>query len=252
MQARILADALTAQSDTDGQPAAAVAATWRDRAVTVVAGPTREAIDPIRYLSNRSTGVFGYALAAAAVRLGAAVTLISGPTALAIPDGLDAFVRVESAAEMGRAVADALRAGAGWLFMAAAVADYAPDAAADAKLKKEDLGDVWTLQLQRTTDILGEVVPAARTEHCRIVGFALETDELLQRATAKLHDKGMDFVIANDPTTAGSGFGAGRHQIHLLAPQGTLWQSESLPKSELANEILTRLAIAVSESGGET
>ena len=122
---------------------------WRDQQVVVTAGPTHENLDPVRFLGNRSSGAMGYALAAAAVSAGARVTLISGPSELLPPRGLADLVSVRSAREMADAVAMALDGGAQWLIMAAAVADFGVDQPADAKLKKDDLGEVWTLQLRR-------------------------------------------------------------------------------------------------------
>ena len=145
---------------------------------------------------------------------------------------------------MADAVATALDGGAQWLIMAAAVADFGVEQAADAKLKKDDLGEVWTLQLRRNPDILGDIVPAHRSAILKVVGFALETDDLDRRAAAKLGAKQLDYIVANDPTAPGSGFGPGDHRVTLLGRSGRLWQSPSLPKTELAVELLSRLARA--------
>ncbi len=233
----------SANSESSDAPSGAdPAAFWSGRRVVITAGPTHEAIDPVRYLANRSTGVFGYALAEAAVRCGAAVTLISGPTCLVPPAGIDELILVETADEMAEAVERSLRTGADWLIMAAAVADFAPVKPAADKIKKDAVGPQWQLELARTVDILGEVVPAHRSAQTKVVGFALETEDLLARAQAKMQSKGLDYVVANDPTRAGSGFGARNHQIKLIGPEGLIWASESIAKTELAIRLLGQLA----------
>lgn len=222
---------------------------WTGRRVTVTAGPTCEAIDAIRYLGNRSTGVMGAALAQQLAALGARVNLIAGPGSAPPPAGLAALERVTSAAEMAAAVSAALDRGCDWLFMAAAVADYTPRRPLTGKLKKETQGDTWTLELVRTPDILRDVV-APRRDGLTVVGFALETDDLLANATAKLAAKKLDWIVANDPTAAGAGFGARPHSVHLLGPAGEVWHNpQPLPKLELAAELLTRLAAASASPG---
>ena len=215
---------------------------WQGRQVVITAGPTHEPLDPVRYLANRSSGAFGYALARQAVAGGAQVVLISGPVQQVPPRGLVALVRVESARDMSAAVGEALEQGADWLIMAAAVADFAPDQVAKTKLKKEDIGQIWGLTLKRNPDILGEVVPRHRRPGLKVVGFALETEEVATRAAAKLQAKELDYIVANDPTAPDSGFGDSDHAIILLGRQGELWTSPSLPKDALAWEILQRLA----------
>jgi len=222
---------------------------WRGREVVITAGPTHEAIDPVRYVANRSSGQMGYALAAAAVRAGARVHLISGPTALSAPRGLAGLVPVESAAEMAAAVKDALAADPEWLIMSAAVADYTPAEPAAGKIKKESLGARWSVEMKPSADILAEVVPTQRPGGLKVVGFALETEDVEARAARKREAKQMDFIVANNPMAAGSGFGAVVHQVLLLGAAGRIWQSESLPKSALAAELLARLAAA--EGAGE-
>ena len=222
---------------------------WAGKRVTVTAGPTREALDAIRFLSNRSTGAMGTALAHCLVAAGAEVTLIAGPGTAAAPAGLAAHRSVVSAAEMARAVGEALDAGCDWLFMAAAVADFAPREAAAGKVKKESKGDAWTVELVRTPDILREIV-GPRRAGLTVVGFALETDRLLERAAAKRTAKGMDWVVADDPTAAGAGFGDAPHTVHLLGPGGEVWTNpQPLGKDELARELVDRLA-ALAEGAG--
>jgi phosphopantothenoylcysteine decarboxylase/phosphopantothenate--cysteine ligase len=215
---------------------------WTGLDVVVTAGPTWEPVDPVRYIANRATGVFGFALAAEAVRLGARVTLITGPTFLEPPAGLEAFTRVETADQMAAAVRTALAAGTDWVFMAAAVADWRAARVEPGKLKKESLGTSWNLELARTVDILGDVVDPARHEGLRVVGFALETEDLIARAREKMKAKGMDFIIANDLTAPDSAFGDGVHHVHLLGPEGEIWDSGTGGKGELARGLFARLA----------
>lgn len=241
---REIIDNLPARPAGDSiSPTAPARGFWTGRSLVVTAGPTHEAVDPVRYVANRSSGVFGYALAAAAVAEGARVTLISGPVDLPMPRGLESFQTVESGREMADAVAASLTGGAEWLFMAAAVADFRPAESAPGKLKKEELGTGWSLEMVRNPDILGEVVPRHRTATLKVVGFALETEDLVARATAKCLAKNMDYVIANDPTAPGSGFGPGRHQVTLLDRSGSIWSSPSAAKADLAAELLVRLAL---------
>lgn len=162
------------------------------RHVVVTAGPTREPLDPVRYLGNRSSGTMGYALAQAALDRGAGVTLVTGPTALTPPWGAS-VVRIETAAELGTAVDDAV-VDADVLVMAAAVADYRPAERSDRKLKK-GAGETWpTLVLAQNPDIVGGVQRPGLVK----VGFAAETDNLVAQAAAKLHAKGLAMIVAND------------------------------------------------------
>lgn len=224
------------------QPDETVRRFWAGKRVVVTAGPTHEAVDAVRFLGNRSTGVMGTALARRLVALDAEVTLIAGPGTAPPPDGLRALQRVTSAAQMSAAVAGALACGCDWLFMAAAVADYAPRTPVEGKLKKESRGAAWSLELVRTADILQEIA-AARPPDLIVVGFALETDDLLERAAAKLAAKRLDWIVANDPTAPGGGFGDVPHTIHLLGPSGEVWRNEKpCSKDELAGELLARLA----------
>lgn len=215
---------------------------WAGRKLVVTAGPTWEPIDDVRYIANRSTGVFGFAIAAEAAAQGADVTLIAGPTALPDPPGVRASRRVESAAQMAGEVGEALAAGAEWLFMAAAVADFTPAHREAGKLKKESLGTAWSLELRRTPDILGDVVNPDRHLGLTVVGFALETENLLERAAKKRAAKGMDYIVANDPTAPDSAFGDGQHHAYLIGPGGMLWDSGPQSKRAIARGLLARLA----------
>jgi phosphopantothenoylcysteine decarboxylase/phosphopantothenate--cysteine ligase len=143
---------------------------------------------------------------------------------------------------MGRAVNDAVHAGTDWLFMAAAVADFTPVQFQNDKLKKESMGDSWSLEMTRTADILAELVPPGRRGDLRLVGFALETADLVSRAARKREKKGLDFIVANDPTEPDAGFGDTAHRVYLIGPEGVIWDSGSLPKSEIARGLFAQLA----------
>jgi phosphopantothenoylcysteine decarboxylase/phosphopantothenate--cysteine ligase len=205
----------------------------RGHRVLVTAGPNREAIDPVRFLSNRSTGRMGYAVAAAAWRRGAEVVLVSGPTALPDPHGVRC-VRVQTAAEMYEAVRGEFPA-ATILVMAAAVADYTPAAPRAQKLKKT-AGPVH-LELTRTVDILGAL--RGRGGGRVVIGFAAETEEVEANAERKLRDKGLDLIVANDVTAPGVGFAADTNAVTLIDADGRT----AIPlasKDEIADRILDR------------
>ncbi len=202
--------------------------------VLVTAGPTREPIDPVRYISNRSSGKMGYRLAVAALRRGAAVTLVSGPTNLAPPPNA-VFVPVETAEEMRDAVLHH-GAGATMIIKAAAVADYRVKAPAIAKIKgKHDL----TLDLTANPDILREV--AAAGTGAFIVGFAAETHDVLANAEVKLESKGIDLLVANDVSQAGIGFDAEDNEVLLLDRWGGRRALPRMPKSEVADAIFSHV-----------
>jgi len=202
--------------------------------VLVTAGPTREPIDPVRYISNRSSGKMGYGLAVAALRRGAAVTLISGPTALTPPAGA-VFVPVQTAEEMREAVLHHL-AHATIVVKAAAVADYRARNAASAKIKgKHDL----TLELTPNPDILAEV--AARRTGAFVVGFAAETHDVAANARAKLDAKGIDLLVANDVSRSGIGFDADDNEVLLLDRWGGARPLSRMPKTAVADAILSHV-----------
>jgi phosphopantothenoylcysteine decarboxylase/phosphopantothenate--cysteine ligase len=205
--------------------------------IVVTAGPTREAIDPVRYIGNRSSGRMGYALAAAAWRRGAAVRLISGPSVLAPPPGAD-LRRVETAEEMRAAVAAELP-GANVLVMAAAVGDFRPASPASAKLKKE-AGAPASLPLEATEDVLAST-RALRPAGAVVVGFALETDEPVENGRRKLQGKGLDLLVVNDATEPGAGFEVATNRVTLLAPDHPDEPLPLLPKEEVAERILDRV-----------
>ena len=207
------------------------------RHVVVTAGPTREAIDPVRFVSNHSSGRMGVSVAAAAWRRGASVTLIAGPLAVPTPVGVS-VVRVESTDEMRQAVQREL-AQADVLVMAAAPADYRPAEAATSKLKKT--GQARAIELEENADIL-KSTRDARRDGAVVVGFALETDDLIENAKRKLDAKALDLIVLNDAKEEGAGFGVETNRVTLLA-RGTP-EPEQLPlltKPQVADVILDRV-----------
>ncbi|MCC6749458.1 MAG: bifunctional phosphopantothenoylcysteine decarboxylase/phosphopantothenate--cysteine ligase CoaBC [Deltaproteobacteria bacterium] len=211
----------------------------RGRRILVSAGGTREPLDPVRYLGNRSSGRMGFALAAEASARGAEVVLVAGPSSLPTPYGVQR-VEVESAAEMARAVFHHA-AGADAVIMAAAVADFRPVERAERKVKKKDVGSSWTLSLEPTTDILGEL-GAREGRRPLLVGFAAETGpELEAYASAKLAAKGCDLLVANDVLQPGSGFESETNQAVILGREGLREVMALLEKRQLAARILDRV-----------
>ena len=201
--------------------------------ILVTAGPTREAIDPVRYLSNGSSGKMGYAIAEAAARRGASVVLVSGPVDVPPPHGVT-MRRVGTAREMHAAVLRE-RAGCHAIFMVAAVSDYAPREAAR-KLKRT--GGPLTLVLDESPDILAELGATKGPEI--LVGFAAETDDLLGNAAAKLASKRADFVVANDISAPGIGIGSDRNTVTILDRTGAAHAVPEGSKREVAEAILDR------------
>jgi len=209
--------------------------------VVVSAGPTREAIDPVRYIANRSSGKMGYALAAAAARRGARVVLVSGPVDLPAPYGVEC-VRVVSSEQMRGALLDA-REGADLVLMAAAVADWIPRAA-PSKIKKT--GEAVTLTLEEGPDILSELGRERREKV--LVGFAAETDDLRANAEAKLRRKNVDFIVANDVSRPGIGMEADDNEVTILGRDGGSWTVPRRSKSLVAEAILDRLIAEAPEA----
>jgi len=203
----------------------------KGKRAVVTAGGTREPLDPIRYLGNRSSGRMGYALARALRDRGAQVTLISAPTSLLQPVGVE-FIAVETARQMCGAVLEAVK-NAEMLVMAAAVADYRPAKVAKQKIKKG--AEKVTLELVRTVDILQEVGQLPEAERLIKVGFAAETEDLIPRAQAKLKAKRLDLIVANDPREA---MGSERSQVVLLDSQEWVEELPELPKEEVAERIV--------------
>lgn len=209
----------------------------RGARVLVTAGPTREALDPVRFVGNRSSGKMGYALAEAARSRGAEVVLISGPTALKAPAGVE-LVQVTTAAELHQAVL-AQAAQSDVVIMAAAVADYAPSAAAPRKIHKDK--DAMTLTLVRTPDIIGELGKRrAGQSRPLLVGFAAETDDVIHQARKKLQEKNVDLIVANDVSRADAGFEVDTNEVTLVSADG----EEPVPlqsKTAIAHRVLDRI-----------
>jgi len=209
------------------------------RSVVLTAGGTREAIDPVRFIGNRSSGKMGYALAIAARDRGADVVLIHGPTALQAPHGV-ADVAVESAEQMMTAVLESTAA-ADALIMAAAVADYRPPAPAGQKIKKQR--EKLRLELARTADILAAVAER-RSRSGRpqvVVGFAAETQDVVENAREKLTRKGLSLIVANDVSAADSGFEVETNRVTLLDASGGMETLPLMSKAEVAEGIIDRL-----------
>ncbi len=215
-------------------------ASWHGVRVLVTAGPTREPLDPVRYLTNRSSGKMGYALAEAARLRGADVTLISGPVALPPPGGVE-IVRVQTAAEMRDAALP--RAGqADLILAAAAVADYRPAEFAAQKIKKSQ--DAPTLTLTATDDILALLGRQKRSGQT-LVGFAAETENLLGHARGKMDAKNLDWIVANDVTAEGAGFEGNTNIVTLLGKDGQEIALPLLTKREVAERILDTVRPAI-------
>lgn len=207
----------------------------KGKVVLVTAGPTREQIDPVRFLSNRSSGKMGYAVAEAAQRRGARTLLVSGPTALQPPAGVE-YIPVTTVAEMRAAVLERLPE-ASIMVKAAAAADYRPRKRAGQKIRKT--GKELSLLLEPTEDILSEV--ARRKRNQIVVGFAAETENLVANARRKLEAKHLDFVVANEVGKNGSGFDSDYNTVTILGRDGLERSLPRLKKIEVANEILNEV-----------
>ena len=203
--------------------------------ILITAGATRERIDPVRFISNRSSGKMGYALANSAIKSGHDVTLISGPVALIPKKGIK-LVNVESAAEMACEIRRSAKS-ADIIIMAAAVADYRPKNVSDEKIKKTD-GD-WILQLERTEDILASL-GQEKLSAC-LVGFAAETSDLIENAERKLKDKNLDWIIANDVSMLDRGFGTDDNAVTMISGSGEKIELPLQNKNLLADRILSEI-----------
>jgi phosphopantothenoylcysteine decarboxylase/phosphopantothenate--cysteine ligase len=200
--------------------------------VLVSAGPTREDLDPVRYITNRSSGKMGYAVAEAAAKRGAKVILISGPVTLETPAGVER-VDVRTAEEMRRAVGERFSE-ASIAVLAAAVADYRPAELRAEKIKKSNTP--LAISLEPTADILAEV--ATRKGHTIVVGFAAETDQVAENARKKLVSKNADLMVANDVTAEGAGFDSDTNVVTLFSRDGRDLALPKMPKSEVAQRVL--------------
>lgn len=212
------------------------------RKIVVTAGGTQEPIDPVRHIGNRSSGKMGFAVAEAARDRGASVTLITAPTSLPNPTGME-IVHVQTAKEMKSAVAKAV-AGADALIMAAAVADYQAKKIAKSKIKKDS--STLTLELVRTPDILSEV----KGDFIK-VGFAAESDDIIANAKKKLEKKALDLIVANDITSADSGFGVDTNKVTLIDRSGKIENLPLLSKREVAERILERVKALLAKKAGK-
>lgn len=204
------------------------------KSVLVTAGPTREPIDPVRFISNRSSGKMGYAIADAARKRGARVTLVSGPTSIVIPAGVE-VTRVVTAEEMHAAVM-AAAPNHQIVIKAAAVADFAPSSVAETKIKKQEGSDEITLTLRKNPDILADV--AKLSPRPFIVAFAAETDRVEANAREKLQRKGADLIVANDVADASIGFDSEENEVLVIAADGSSTRLPKASKSAIANRLL--------------
>jgi len=216
------------------------------RHVVVTAGGTREPIDPVRFIGNRSTGKMGAAIAQAALQRGARVTIVAANVELALPDGAT-ITRIETADQLLAALREIVRAGMDALVMAAAVADFKPRQAAASKIARDG---ALTLELEPTEDILATVAslvpPVGARDRPVLVGFAAETGSL-ERAPDKFRRKGVDLLVANDVSEPGSGFGTDTNRVTILTAGGHREALPLLPKREVADRLLDRVARALDE-----
>ncbi|MGL4912904.1 MAG: bifunctional phosphopantothenoylcysteine decarboxylase/phosphopantothenate--cysteine ligase CoaBC [Romboutsia sp.] len=208
----------------------------KGKSIIVTAGPTMESIDPMRFISNRSTGKMGYAIATQAINRGAEVTLISGPTNLTPPQNLKKLIRIESAKDMYNAVIENLDENQ-VVIKSAAVADYKPKNYSDKKIKKTD--DDLSIKLDRNKDIAYEI---GKIKNDKIlVGFAAETNDLIENAKGKVQKKNLDFIVANDLTKEGAGFGVDTNIVKIIDREGNILEYPKMKKEEVANVILDKI-----------
>ncbi|HSR68441.1 MAG TPA: bifunctional phosphopantothenoylcysteine decarboxylase/phosphopantothenate--cysteine ligase CoaBC [Acidobacteriota bacterium] len=206
----------------------------RGKKVLVSAGPTVEDIDPVRFISNRSSGRMGYAVAGEAARRSAIVTLVSGPTSLPQPEGVER-IEVRSARDMAHAMA-AHSGQSDFVVMAAAVADFTPAQPSRQKIKKSSQPDQSSLQLKRTSDILASLADAKRPGQV-MVGFAAESEDLEEEARRKLREKNLDWIVANDILSQDAGFASPDNRALLLGADGSLTRWELMSKEEMARRL---------------
>ena len=209
------------------------------KTVLVTAGPTHEAIDPVRVISNSSSGKMGYAVASAARRRGAEVILISGPTSLPVPSGVR-FISIKSASDMRREILKEVKK-ADVIIMTAAVSDFTPENYSEKKIKKEDTEGI-TVKLKKNPDILSEITSKLRNTQSAIrnpiiVGFALETDGIIKNAKKKLREKNLDFIVANSI----NGFGSNQNKVTIIDKKGNLYDIPQMSKDGVAEIILDKI-----------
>ena len=206
------------------------------RTVLVTAGPTREALDPVRFISNRSSGKMGYAIAEAASRRGADVTLISGPTTLTPPENVK-LVNVESAIQMRDEVISCASQSQ-IIIMSAAVSDYRPKDFSTQKIKRGE--NIITIVLEENPDILAELGRDKRDGQI-LVGFSMETENLIENSRKKLEKKNADFIVANDVSKEGAGFGTDTNMVTLISSSGQIKELPLMSKYDVANAILDEI-----------
>lgn len=204
--------------------------------IMITAGPTVESIDPVRYLTNRSTGKMGYAIAKVAASRGADVTLISGPTNITPPSNIKKIIKTQSAEDMYNAIIDNFDENQ-VIIKTAAVADYKPKTYSDKKIKKSD--DDLVIELGRNKDIAYELGKIKKDKI--LVGFAAETNDLIENAKTKVKKKNLDFIVANDLTQEGAGFGTDTNIVKIIDREGNINKYPQMKKDEVANIILDKV-----------
>ena len=212
--------------------------------ILITAGPTEEPLDPVRFITNRSSGKMGYALAKAAHQRGAYVTLISGPTQIPAP-GVEELIAVRTARDMHRAVMDHYSK-ATVIIKAAAVADYRPKSVSDEKIKKEK--GMKNIELERNPDIIAEI--GAKKKNCVLVGFAMETQDLLANARGKLLKKNMDMIVANSLREDGAGFQSDTNIITIMDKNGKMIALDRMSKIDVAHRILDHVKTLMKPKAG--
>ncbi len=213
--------------------------------ILITGGPTQEPMDPVRFITNRSSGKMGYALAKIARRRGAEVVFISGPSSLSFVRRDIQYVPVRTAEEMRKAVFAHLE-GSSVVIKAAAVSDYRPKVISGKKIKKED--SEYSLTLERTKDILEEL--GKKKENRILVGFAAETEDFVAHAKKKLQEKNLDLIVVNDVTQPGAGFGSDTNQVKILSPSGQVKDLPLTTKEEISNEILDLVVALLKKKEG--
>jgi phosphopantothenoylcysteine decarboxylase / phosphopantothenate---cysteine ligase len=215
----------------------------KDKKILITAGPTQEPIDPVRFISNHSTGKMGYAIANKFAKAGAKVTLVSGPTSLKSPDSSIDLVKVRSAKEMFEATQNHFE-DADIIVLSAAVADYTPAVVADKKIKKKE--DTFNIELTKTVDIAKTLGASKRPEQL-MVGFALETDNEVENAIGKIKSKNLDMIVLNSLQDSGAGFGHDTNKICIIKKDGTIIDFDLKSKQDVAmdivNEVVANLKI---------
>ena len=204
--------------------------------IMITAGPTVESIDPVRYLTNRSTGKMGYAIAKQAANRGAEVTLVSGPTNIAPPSNIKKLIKIESAKDMYNAILENFDDNQ-VIIKSAAVADYKPKTYSDKKIKKND--DDLVIKLDRNKDIAYELGKIKKDKI--LVGFAAETNDIIENAKGKIQKKNFDFIVANDLTEEGAGFGTDTNIVKIIDKEGNINKYPQMKKDEVANVILDKV-----------